>query len=222
MLITPPETEQVLLERAHQLSGKPFEHVAAELGVTVPKDFKRDKGWVGQLLERALGADAGCAPAPDFTRIGVELKTLPLDQNHQPKETTFVCTIDLLNIHKERWETGLVRKKLAKVLWVPIQADPTIPIAERCIGAPLLWQPSLEQEQALKSDWEELTNMIALGELENITARHGTYLQIRPKGASGKSLCWGFNEAGEKVQTLPRGFYLRTAFTKVILEGHYL
>ncbi len=35
---------------------------------------------------------------------------------------------------------------------------------------------------------EELMDMIVLGQVERITARHGEYLQIRPKAANAKAL----------------------------------
>jgi len=46
-------------------------------------------------------------------------------------------------------------------------------------------------------------------------------LQIRPKAANSKALRWGIGEAGEPIQTLPCGFYLRALFTRQIFEGAY-
>jgi DNA mismatch repair protein MutH len=60
-------------------------------------------------------------------------------------------------------------------------------------------------------------DMIATGELEQITAHQGQYLQIRPKAANTKTLRNGINDEGEEILTLPRGFYLRTSFTKQLL-----
>jgi len=37
------------------------------------------------------------------------------------------------------------------------------------------------------------------------------------KAANGKCLCYGFDSEGNKIQTLPRGFYLRSNFTKQII-----
>jgi len=56
-----------------------------------------------------------------------------------------------------------------------------------------------------------------MGQLEQITASYGKYLQIRPKAQNGKSLQVGIGADGGLVQTLPRGFYLRTEFTRTIL-----
>lgn len=46
-----PQTEAELLERAHDMAGLSFAELAAEANMIVPENLKRDKGWVGQLLE---------------------------------------------------------------------------------------------------------------------------------------------------------------------------
>ncbi|MBR7443185.1 DNA mismatch repair protein MutH, partial [Klebsiella pneumoniae] len=69
--------------------------LAVMAGLTIPNDLKRDKGWIGVLLERWLGASAGSKPEQDFAALGVELKTIPIDSQGRPLETTFVCVAPL-------------------------------------------------------------------------------------------------------------------------------
>jgi len=215
----PPKSENELLTRANKIAGKTIQDLADAFSLDVPKDFRRAKGWLGQLIELHLGASAASRPEPDFTLIGVELKTIPINKQLKPKETTYVCTTELLNLSQQTWKTSNVYKKLARVLWVPNEADPDIPIAQRKIGQAILWSPDEKQEAALQSDWEELSDMITMGQLESISAKHGQFLHIRPKAANSKALTWGISESGDKIQTLPRGFYLRTSFTSDILKG---
>ena len=59
---------------------------------------------------------------------------------------------------------------------------------------------------------------IVLGKLDQITARLGDVLQLRPKGANSKALTKGIGKNGEIIDTLPLGFYLRKAFTHEILQ----
>ena len=134
-----------------------------------------------------------------------------------PKESTYVCTINLTRIESQ-WEKSLVKRKLSRVLWLPIEADPDMPLAARRIGSAILWSPDKKQEATLRRDWEELMDMIATGALEQITAHQGQYLQVRPKAANAKALCKGFDNEGDEVLTLPRGFYLRPALTNQILN----
>jgi len=210
------------MQRALALAGRSLGSVAEEFGARLPPDQRRAKGRVGELLERALGASAGSLPEPDFQDIGVELKTLPVDARGRPRESTYVCTVPLLGHTGETWERSLVRRKLARVLWVPIEADAGICLESRRIGTPLLWSPTAEQALILRQDWEELMRMVCLGELDRISARHGEYLQIRPKAATGSSLREAIGSEGERIRTLPRGFYLRSGFTRQILARHYL
>jgi DNA mismatch repair protein MutH len=220
-VVTPPLSESELLSHARRIAGLSLADLARECQRPLPASLQRAKGWVGQLLEQALGASAGSRPEPDFQLIGVELKTLPIDRQGRPRESTYVCTVPLLdNLGLER-DTSWVRRKLQRVLWLPVEAEPDIPLAERRIGMALLWSPSPEQDAALKRDWEELMEMVVTGQLDTLSAHTGTWLQIRPKAAHSRIRCTGFDAGGIPTETLPRGFYLRPAFTRSILQDHY-
>ncbi len=221
-IITPPRDEQDLLARAQSLAGYSLGELAAHASLAIPPDLKREKGWVGMLLEIYLGAMAGSKPEQDFADIGVELKTIPIDRAGKPLETTFVCVAPLTGNSGVTWENSHVRHKLARVLWIPVEGERQIPLAERRIGAPLLWSPGAEEEQQLRQDWEELMDLIVLGKVETITARHGEVLQLRPKGANSKALTEAIGEFGQPIMTLPRGFYLKKSFTGPLLARHFL
>lgn len=213
-----PKTTEELLSRAQAIAGLSFGELAAQLGIPVPPDLKRDKGWVGMLLETALGATAGSKAEQDFRHLGIELKTIPINAQGYPLETTFVSLAPLIQNSGVNWQNSHVRHKLSRVLWIPIEGSRSIPLAERRIGTPILWQPSEQQERQLQRDWEELMDYIVLGQLDKINARLGEVLQLRPKGANSKSLTKGIGKHGEIIDTLPLGFYLRKAFTHEILQ----
>ena len=221
-LRTPPESQDVLLAQAQQLAGYTLGELAALAGLPIPPDLKRDKGWIGVLLEIWLGASAGSKPEQDFAALGVELKTIPIDRQGKPLETTFVCVAPLTGNSGVSWETSHVRHKLKRVLWIPVEGERAIPLADRRVGSPLLWSPSDEEEQQLRLDWEELMDLIVLGEVERITARHGEVLQLRPKAANSKALTEAIGARGEPILTLPRGFYLKKNFTAALLARHFM
>lgn len=221
-LIPPPRDETELMTRATALAGYTLGELALRIDLAIPRDLKRDKGWVGMLLERYLGASAGSKPEQDFAEIGVELKTIPVDAAGRPLETTFVCVAPLTGNSGVTWHNSHVRHKLGRVLWIPVEGERTIPLAERHVGSPLLWSPNEEEEHQLRRDWEELMDMIVLGQVERITARHGEVLQIRPKAANSKALTEGIGRQGQPVMTLPRGFYLKKNFTAALLARHFL
>lgn len=214
-----PQTVEQLLSQAQSIAGLTFGELADELHIPVPPDLKRDKGWVGMLLERALGATAGSKAEQDFSHLGVELKTLPINSEGYPLETTFVSLAPLVQNSGVKWENSHVRHKLSCVLWMPIEGSRHIPLRERHIGAPILWKPTAEQERQLKQDWEELMDLIVLGKLDQITARIGEVMQLRPKGANSRSVTKGIGKNGEIIDTLPLGFYLRKEFTAQILNA---
>lgn len=218
---SPPSSEQQLIARCQHIAGQALGDLANAAGVEVPKDFKREKGWSGQLLEWHLGATAGSKPTQDFPELGIELKTIPLDLQARPLESTYVCITPLLDLAGHRWENSNVRNKLSRVLWVPLIADRGTPPAERMVGQAFIWSPSPQQEQLLRTDWEELTEMIALGQVEQITAHHGEVMQLRPKAANAKARTKAIGPKGLEIETLPRGYYLRTEFTRQIISEHF-
>ena len=220
LTISKPSCITELIYRYNAIAGKKISELAKEHGISIPSSLHRTKGWIGQLIEVALGATAGNKAIPDFPSLGIELKTLPLNKALQPSESTYVCTAPL---HSSimTWEQSTVYNKLRHVLWVPVEGCLTKPLSERYIGTPFLWKPNKEQLGILQKDWEELMEHIQLGRVAALSARHGKFLQIRPKAANSKVLIETIDSEGVTVKTVPKGFYLRTAFTKIILQEQY-
>jgi len=216
-----PESREVLLERAQALAGCDVARVAGQTGHFVPEDLRRHKGWLGELIEAALGATAGSKAEPDFPDLGVELKTIPVDPRGKPRESTYVCVAPTDGTLATDWAGAWVRRKLSTVLWVPIVSEKDTPLAERRIGRPILWSPAPEEAAKLRADWEALAEMIHSGSFWMIRAQHGEVLQLRPKAANARDWVWAIDEEGEWTQTTPMGFYLRAKFTGAVLARHY-
>ncbi|ABO22908.1 DNA mismatch repair endonuclease MutH [Shewanella loihica] len=219
--ILPPESLDELMQRAQEMAGLTLGQLAELHHVAVPSNLKRDKGWIGQLIELELGATAGSKPEQDFLHLGVELKTIPVDESGKPLETTYVTVAPLMNINGLRWQESLVYHKLQRVLWIPVEGIRHKPIGERRIGSPILWTPSEEEMAQIRQDWEEIMELIALGKVEQITARHGEVLQLRPKGANSRALTQSIAQDGQVKLTNPRGFYLKIPFTQQILSRYF-
>jgi DNA mismatch repair protein MutH len=218
-MLQPPTSETELLQRAQAIAGLSVAELAERLKIVVPPDLRSHKGWLGELIEQALGASAASLSEPDFMALGIELKTLPIDAQGRAVESTYVCTVPLLNTG-QAWKDSCVYRKLRHVLWVPVETGKQL-LADRRIGSPLLWQADPATLEELRSDWEELMEMVCLGRLDELSARHGEWLQIRPKAANARVLGDTTDALGQPAKTLPRGFYLRTAFTNRLLATHY-
>ena len=216
-LVEPPESEHELMMRARDLAGLTLGEIGEQLGVEVPAESARAKGIAGQILEKVLGASAASRAEPDFVGLGIELKTIPLDALGKPRESTFVCSISLAAMADTDWEHSTVLKKLRRVLFVPIEAASATPLRARRVGRAYLWAPTTAEHRRLRTDWERLANMIAAGEVEQITGHLGEVLQVRPKAASGSSRRRAPDEEGAVQWTMPRGFYLRPSFTEAVL-----
>lgn len=217
----PPQDEAELLARVAALAGLRLRELAARFNAPVPPDLRRAKGFVGGLVERALGATAGSRALPDFPELGIELKTLPVDRSGAPVESTFVCTIPLTEIGQVEWADSRVRRKLAKVLWVPVEGERQIAVGERRIGQALLYRLTEEDEGVLRADWEELAGYIGRGHVEALTGHLGQFLQIRPKAAHSRARRVGLDADGAPFAALPKGFYLRPSFTRALLQRHF-
>ena len=212
----PLNVEELLL-RAQALEGFAVGDLASQLGFLVPSDNVRSKGFVGQLVERALGADPKAGELPDFPNLGVELKTIPLRSDGKPSESTFICSIHMESADRDEWETSRLHRRLQRVLFLAIDSSKVAPLAQRRFGRAVVWQPSADEWQLLQHDWEDLMGAIGSGRGGNVSAREGQIIQLRPKAsdASVRTLVPG----AQGVQmSLPLGFYMRAHITHRILS----
>lgn len=216
-----PRDISELMMRVNAIAGLTLGEIATQYAFKTPENLLREKGWIGQLIEYVLGATAASKPEPDFPHLGVELKTLPISYTGKPLETTYVSITPLTNLHGVTWQNSVVKKKLSHVLWLPILSERDLAPTDRIIGSGFLWQPSQQEEALLKKDWEELTEMIALGNIEQLNGHFGQVLQLRPKAANSKALTQAIGPNGSEIMTLPRGYYLKTEFTRQILAKQF-
>ena len=206
-----------LLGRARALEGRTLGAIAAEHGLSLAGGGVRTKGKPGGAIERALGASGGSAAIVDFPALGVELKTIPVDPRGQPRESTFVCSFSLAEADRAEWASSWARRKLARVLWVPIVTPKGSAIEDRVVGRAVLWSPTPAEESALAADFEEIMGRCGAGRVEALDATTGQCLQARPKAAHGRVRTRAYGPEGEPIDATPRGLYLRPRFTAAIL-----
>jgi DNA mismatch repair protein MutH len=210
-----PATLDELLARAQRLGGMSVAELAHAQGYRVPRDLRGHKGWVGQLVERGLGARAGAEPEPDFPALGVELKTIPLSEEGRPLESTYVCMTRLDGSESSTWEGSFVQNKLQRVLFVPViqRGARGEDLALRRFGMPFLWLPDAADDKRLAADFTRLAARVRQGEVERVRGHEGEVLQIRAKAMGRHERTLGVSEEGWLVEVQPRGWYLRATFT---------
>jgi DNA mismatch repair protein MutH len=214
-----PHTLDELMARARALAGYNLRELAAQHGVALPSEPLRAKGYIGQLVERTLGANGRNRDISDFPDLGVELKTLPVDAKGRPRESTFVCVLDLARVADLEWERSRVKRKLERVLFLPIESGPKLAFGDRRVGSALLWSPSEAQDHVLRADFEEIAGRIAQGQVDSIRGTVGQALQLRPKAAHSRIRTRVLDADGAPARSLPRGFYLRASFTHALLRA---
>ena len=209
----PPQSRKELAVRAAGLHGRTVGEVATALGCELPTESRRGKGFIGQLAERALGADPAAGDRPDFPDLGVELKTIPMRRDI-PVESTFCCSVTMATADTQLWESSRLRQRLGCVLWLPVDGVDVAALAERRFGRALLWEPSDRQLAQLRADWEDLIG--ALGSGRAVGGHEGQILQLRPKAADASVRTLAPADGGAALAR-PMGFYLRASFTATIL-----
>jgi DNA mismatch repair protein MutH len=212
---------EALLAHARALVGVSLAELADGMGLPVPVGTVTTKGWPGQMIERELGAGEAGGRGQDFAALGVELKTVPVEPDLTPRESTAVCQIDPISISGESWETSYVRHKLARVLWVALVVPPDgRDVGDRRVEAVRLWSPAPAEEQLLRADFELFVRgFFRLGRGAEITGHHGVALQVRPKGRNAADLRSAYGPDGAPVRIGKSGFYLRPTFVGPIVRG---
>lgn len=222
LLRGPFATRAALLTAARALAGYTVAELAQAVCLGLPSDPLRDKGFIGRVAERALGLHelVGAPPsAADFGALGVELKTLPVSRGHRPRESTFVCYVQLVHLMEIPWEASRVCEKLANVLFLPVESGVGLGFGERRIGRAFLWSPSVEETELLRADYLTLAQRVQDGHAEALDARVGRVLQLRPKAAHGRVRVRMTDGDGVPWRMQPRGFYLRASFTQQLVAA---
>ena len=213
-----PSDLDALLAHARALVGVELSELADALGLPVPVGRVRTKGWSGQVIEHELGVAIGGGRGPDFAALGIELKTVPVDTTLAPRESTAVCQIDPIAVAGESWETSYVRQKLARVLFVALEVARSV--GERRVAAVRLWSPSVEEERALRDDFDLIVRgYYRQGRAAALTGHVGTVLQVRPKGRDAADVRDAYDPEGRPTRIGKHGFYLRPTFVATILRG---
>ena len=213
--------EQTLYRCAQAMTGATLGELARKHNNTIPPHLQRHKGWVGHLIEQELGIPLNAEDGPDFPTLGIELKTLPVNMHGDPLESTYICTAPF-GPQDFSWEHSRVYRKIARVLWIPVEGTAQLPLAARRIGPPLLWSPPPTIARVLAQDWEDLTTALAVGEISQLSARQGKYLQIRPKAAHARIHSSQLHADGTLSTWVPRGFYLRRTCTQQIVRSSWM
>lgn len=195
--------------------GRPVGAIAEEIQFPL----KANKGCLGHLVERLLGARASNSPGPDLPHLGIEIKTLPVSPLGQVLENTYVCKITL-PFEETQFSASKFLYKARKILFVPLVGSKSQTFSSKILGQPFLWEAVGEDLAVLTKDWIELSAYLRLGLWSELNSQLGEVLHIRPKAAHSRDFVC-FHALGQKHRIVPMGFYLRKSWTQLLIEKHY-
>ncbi len=192
------------IRRLQQIVGEDLRQLADQSGITVFKEGKKNKGWVGHTLERYLGLPLNSAQSPNFGSW--ELKTVALKYNSKGrlaiKETMALTMIDAVNVANTPFAQSHLLAKLKKAIivgriWVS-KDEPSSII--RCVKTFDL--TNLELYRVIENDYNMIRENICEKNisLQGLSGRMGVLIQPRTKGPGHGSTS--------------RAFYARKEFLK--------
>ena len=190
------------LEKLQALVGKDLRQLANELGVTVWRNGKLNKGWAGHTVERYLGLPLNSAQSPNLGSW--ELKVAPLTQQSGEtcavKETIAITMLDPREVLAKPFEESHLFTKLRKIIAVSRIREDSQETRSICktVHAFDLEETALYDEVA--KDYETIRHMIRERGVEGLTANLGTYVQPRTKGAGHGSTTRAFYARKEFVE----------------------
>ncbi len=165
------------------LPGKNLYELAETHGVTVYKSGVRNKGWVGQTIERVAELPVSNAQRRDGSDF--ELKSTVLlrrGASWVPKETIKVTNLNPKNILEETFENSALWNKLERLVvvgYTNLSSDDC-----RAVFVNRVDITEARLVMALKSFWEDVRHTVCNGEMASFPNLGSSvdYLQLRPTG----------------------------------------
>ena len=199
-------------QKLSELIGSDLRPLADKYGVTVWKEGKLNKGWVGHTIERHLGLPINSSRSPNFGSW--ELKQASLKKTIRGKikvkETIAITMIDPIEISEKEFEESHLFRKMLKALVVARlfeskAEEKTIlySVSDFDLGDSQIFE-------LVKQDYEKVREVIKTLGFHALTGKMGVLIQPRTKGPGHGSTS--------------RAFYARTPFVAHIvgLEIHPL
>jgi len=158
--------------------------LADELGVTVWKNGKLNKGWTGHTIERYLGLPLNSSRAPNFGSW--ELKVVSLKRNRQGrlqvKETMWITMIDPVEVAEKEFEDSHLFVKLRKMLVVSRIFEKKEEEKTLLHGVTSFTLDDPDVYGTVKADYDLVRRTIVEQGFGHLTGHMGELIQPRTKG----------------------------------------
>ena len=178
-------SEQSIVKYAKKLIGKSLQEIL-DLSLTTRKINLKNKGLAGLIIEREwFGIEQNSSQLPDFDKVGIELKIIPLKRTKNGivvKERTKICSMNYMTLPDEIWEKSHAKEKLNKILFVYYFPDSSDILKSKILKIDL-WKLSEESgELFLKDDWHYIQNKVIAGFAHKLSGSDTDSLEASPAG----------------------------------------
>lgn len=195
-------------EKLQEIIGKDLVKIAHDCDVTLFKDGKKNKGWVGHVVECHLGLPRNSLQAPDFGDW--ELKTVSMKKLKSglivPKETMAITMINADDVLNNDFANSHLKLKLNSLLIITrMWYDKSEPHSELLSAFKFDLDNDKELYSEIEADYEETRECLRTKGFNCLTGKMGKWVQPRTKG-----------QGHDAPKT--RAFYARTGLLKRILQ----
>ncbi len=184
-----PNDKKSVIEYAKLLVGKTLREIINPENIEY--NYK-GKGNFGQLVEEYyFEYKPNSRSEPDFSEIGLELKTTPLKQlrnnEYRSKERLVLNIIDYKNVINQQFENSDFWKKNANILLIFYLYQAGYNLHDYVIRLVNEWSFSSTDLEIIKKDWEFINQKIISGKAHELSEGDTFYLGACTKGANSKS-----------------------------------
>lgn len=156
MLEYDDSSEVSIVSHAKKLVGKTLQEVLDNISSDRTINLK-NKGLAGLIIEKEwFGIEQNSSQLPDFDKVGIELKIIPLKKNKNGivvKERTKICSINYMTLCDETWVTSHAKEKLNKVLFIYYFYDKSDILNSKILKIDLWRLVKKSDELLIKDDW---------------------------------------------------------------------
>ena len=204
-----------IVEYATRLVG----HTLREF-VTVEQieDFHTRKGSYGNAVEEYyFKYKPNSDSRPDFSEVGLELKTTPVKKNSKDeivaKERLVFTNINYETVVNETFEDSQFLEKARDVLLITYLSEPDKEPLDYVIEAVVRWGIPEEDLPQIKQDWETVVNKVRSGHAEDISGSDTLYLEAATKARTSKDRR---PQPFSDVPAKPRAWALKASYMTAI------
>jgi len=178
-------SEKSIVSYANKLIGKSLQDIL-DISLSTRIINLKNKGLAGLIIEKEwFGIEQNSSQLPDFDKVGIELKIIPLKKTKNGivvKERTKICSMNYMTLHNETWEESHAKEKLNKILFVYYVPDTSNILKSKILKIDL-WKLSKETgELFLKEDWKSIQNKVSMGYAHELSSRDTESLEASPAG----------------------------------------